>query len=99
MLQGRYHSDTAATWQQNEWLLDSDLDARIEDALATVDQEERFAKYAVLQAELADQAVSLFLYDQLQKHAVADYVDWNPEGMSPVMGYQLFAPFIGVTPP
>ncbi len=99
MLQGRYHSDTAATWQQNEWLLDADLDARIEDALATVDQEERFAKYGVLQAELADQAVSLFLYDQLQKHAVADYVDWNPEGMSPVMGYQLFAPFIGVTPP
>ena len=99
MLQGRYHSDTAATWQQNEWLLDADLDARIEDALATVDQDQRFAKYAVLQAELADQAVSLFLYDQLQKHAVADYVDWKPEGMSPVMGYQLFAAFIGVTPP
>ena len=99
MLQGRYHSDTAATWQQNEWLLDSDLDARIEDALATIDTDERFAKYAVLQAELADQAVSLFLYDQLEKHALADYVDWSPETNSPVMGYQIFAPFIGVTPP
>jgi len=87
----RYHSSTAATWQQNEWLLDADLDARIEDALATVDPDERFAKYAVLQAELADQAVSLFLYDQLQKHA--------PAANSPIQGYQLYAPFIGVTPP
>jgi len=60
---------------------------------------ERFAKYAVLQAELADQAVSLFLYDQLQKHAVADYVDWTPAANSPIQGYQLYAPFIGVTPP
>lgn len=99
MLQQRYHSSTANTWQQNEWLLDPELDAAIEDALATVDQEERFAKYAELQAKIADLAPSLFIYDQLEKHAVVDYVEWTPEANSPVMGYQIFAPFIGVTPP
>jgi peptide/nickel transport system substrate-binding protein len=96
MLQQRYHSSTTGTWQQNEWLLDSELDAAIMDALNTVDEAERFAKYAPLQAQIADLAPSLFLYDQLQKHAVADYVDWTPEANSPVMGYQFYLPLIGV---
>jgi len=99
MLQQRYHSSTANTWQQNEWLLDKELDAAIEDALATVDQQERFAKYRDLQKRIVDLAPSLFLYDQLEKHAVADYVDWKPEANSAVMGYQIYAPWIGVTAP
>ena len=98
MLQQRYHSSTANTWQQNEWLLDEELDAAIEAALNTVDQEERFAQYAELQAQIADLAPSLYLYDQQQKHAVADYVEWNPEANSPVMGYHIYAPFIDVAP-
>ncbi len=98
MLQQRYHSSTANTWQQNEWLLNEEIDAAIEDALATVDPEERFAKYQVLQDQIAELAPSLFLYDQLEKHAVADYVDWKPEENSSVMGYQIYVPRIGVTP-
>ncbi len=96
MLQQRYASPTANTWQQNEWLLDEDLDARIADSLLTMDRDERFAKYADLQREIADQAYSLFLYDQLNKHAFKTFVDWRPEENSPVMGYQVFAPFISV---
>jgi peptide/nickel transport system substrate-binding protein len=99
MIQQRYHSDTAATWQQNEWLLDSDLDAAIEDALSTVDEVERFAKYGDLQAQLAELAPSLYLYDQLEKHAVAEYVEWNPQANSSVMGYQIYVPLIGVNNP
>jgi peptide/nickel transport system substrate-binding protein len=99
MLQDRYHSSTANTWMQNEWLLDEEFDAAVEDALATVDQEERFAKYAELQDYIAELAPSLFLYDQLEKHAVADYVEWTPEANSAVMGYQIYSPWIGVTPP
>lgn len=98
MLKDRYHSSTAPTWQQNEWLLDPELDAAIEDALATVDQEERFAKYRILQARIMELAPSLFLYDQLEQHAVVDYVDWKPEENSAVMGYQFFLPLIGVNP-
>ena len=96
MLQQRYTSPTANTWQQNEWLLDEDLDARIADALLTMDRDERYAKYAALQAEIADQAYSLFLYDQLNKHAYKEFLDWQPEENSRVMGYQIFAPQISV---
>jgi peptide/nickel transport system substrate-binding protein len=99
MIQQRYHSSTANTWQQNEWLLNEEIDKEIEDALATADQDERFAKYASLQEELVDLAPSLFLYDQLEKHAVQDYVDWRPEENSSVMGYQIYVPRIGVTNP
>jgi peptide/nickel transport system substrate-binding protein len=99
MLKDRYHSSTTGTWQQNEWLLDPELDAAIEDALLTVDQEERFAKYAALQAQIAELTPSLFLYDQIELHAVRDYVDWTPAANSAVMGYQMFWAFIGVTPP
>jgi hypothetical protein len=38
------------------------------------------------------------LYDQLEQHAVRNYVDWKPEENSPVMGYQFYVPFIGVNP-
>jgi peptide/nickel transport system substrate-binding protein len=99
MLQQRYTSGTANTWQQNEWLLDPEFDAAVEDALATVDQQERFAKYAKLEAEIVDLAPSLFLYDQVQKHAVQNYVDWKPEEASTIMGYQIFGPQIGVVNP
>ncbi len=99
MLKDRYHSSTTGTWQQNEWLLDPELDAAIEEALATVDPEERFAKYAALQARIAELTPSLFLYDQIQFHGVRDYVDWKPAENSAVMGYQMFFPFIGVTSP
>ena len=73
--------------------------ANIEDALATASQEERFAKYKDLQDQIAELAPSLFLYDQLEKHAVADYVEWAPEANSAVMGHQIYAPRIGVSPP
>ena len=49
MLKQRYHSSSAPTWSQNEWLLDKELDATIDDALATVDEEERFEKYEEIQ--------------------------------------------------
>jgi peptide/nickel transport system substrate-binding protein len=97
MLQQRYHSNTADTWQQNEWLLDTALDAAIEDALTTTDEEERFAKYIELQDQLAELAPSIFIYDQVQKHAYQSYVDWRPAEESAVMGYQIFAAHIGIS--
>jgi hypothetical protein len=42
---------------------------------------------------------SLFLYDQLEQHAVVDYVDWNPDELSGLMGYDFWLPAIGVNPP
>jgi peptide/nickel transport system substrate-binding protein len=102
LLKVRYHSDAAATWSQNEWLLDPDLDARIDDALATVDQEARYAKYRDLQNYIMDLCPSLFLYDQIQKHAYQSaYVDFPAARgeVIPLMGLNMFAPRIGVTGP
>jgi peptide/nickel transport system substrate-binding protein len=96
MLKDRYHSSTAPTWQQNEWLLDPELDTAIDDALATVDQGERFAKYQDLQAKIAELTPSLFLYDQLEQHAVRSNVEWTPEENSAVMGYQFYVPLMGL---
>jgi peptide/nickel transport system substrate-binding protein len=102
LLKVRYHSDAAATWSQNEWLLDEALDQRINDALVTVNQDERYAKYRELQNYIVDLCPSIFLYDQVQKHAYQSaYVDWPAARgeVIPVMGYTMFAPTIGVTGP
>jgi len=73
----------------------------IDDALATVDEDERYAKYRELQDYIVDLCPSIFLYDQVQKHAVQSYVDWPPARgeVIPVMGYTMFAARIGVTGP
>lgn len=101
MLFQRYHSSTANQWLQNEWLLDEEFDKRIEDALATIDQEERYAKYYELQNYIAELAPSIFLYDQVEKHAYQTYVDWPAVRgeTSAVQGYHFFAARIGVNPP
>jgi peptide/nickel transport system substrate-binding protein len=77
------------------------LDGMIDDALVTVDEEERYAKYRDLQDYIVDLCPSLFLYDQVQKHAVQSYVDWPPARgeVIPVMGYTMFAANIGITGP
>ncbi len=98
MLKQRYHSSSAATWSQNEWLESETLDTAIDEALATVDQNERFEKYQAIQAELADQAPSIFVYDQVEKHAYQTYLDWpTARGeVIPVQGYNILAARIGV---
>lgn len=98
MLKQRYHSSTTGTWQQNEWLQDKELDKAIDDALATLDEKARFDKYAKIQEQLAELAPSIFIYDQVEKHAYRDCVDWPAarNETSIVMGYQLFAAQIGV---
>jgi peptide/nickel transport system substrate-binding protein len=98
MLRQRYHSSSADQWLQNEWLLDEEFDAKIDDALATVDQEERFQKYAELQDFLAELAPSIFVYDQIQKQAFQTYVDWPASRgeVTGIIGYELFMPDIAV---
>jgi peptide/nickel transport system substrate-binding protein len=101
MLKQRYHSSTTGTWQQVEWLQDPELDAAIDDALSTLDDQERYAKYYAIQDTLANEAASVWIYDQVEKHAFRDCVDWpaSRNETSLIMGYQLFAAGIGVTCP
>ncbi|MCJ7531923.1 MAG: ABC transporter substrate-binding protein [Anaerolineales bacterium] len=101
MLKQRYHSSTTGTWQQVEWLQDTALDTAIEEALATLDDQERYNKYFAIQDQLANIAASVWIYDQVEKHAYRDCVDWPAarNETSLVMGYQQFAAGIGVDCP
>lgn len=106
MLQSKYHSSSCGTWEQTEWLQDPELDRMIEDAIATVDKEERFAKYRKIQEYIVDLCPSLFLIDQPENYAYQDYyIDWiaaeraeRGEKVNPVMGYNHYMPDIRVYP-
>ena len=100
ILESRYHSGSAATWEQNEWLLDSDLDAKIEEAIKTTDIQERFNQYYDIQEYIVDLCPSLFLFDQMSKHAYQTYVDWPvvKGDVYSVMGYNFDARFIKILP-
>lgn len=106
MLESRYHSKSAGTWEQTEWLKDPEIDRMIEDAISTADQEQRFAKYKEVQKKLYDLCPSLWLFDQAEKHAYWDqYIDWKAADLAkasgkanPVMGYNFYMPDIKVFP-
>jgi peptide/nickel transport system substrate-binding protein len=98
ILETRYHSKSQGTWEQCEWLGSPAIDAAIEEALATVDQTERFAKYAEIQEMLVDLAPTIWLADQAMEFAYQDYVYWPVVervkaglAVSPVMGYSHYA--------
>lgn len=101
MLKQRYHSSTTGTWQQVEWLQDTALDTAIDEALATLDDQERFNKYFAIQDQLANIAASVWIYDQVMKHAFRECVDWPAarNETSLLMGYQLYVAEIGVDCP
>ncbi|MFQ6123733.1 MAG: ABC transporter substrate-binding protein [Candidatus Heimdallarchaeota archaeon] len=94
ILESRYHSKSAATWEQNEWLLNETIDAMIEDALGTVDTQERYKKYQDIQEVIAEMCPSIFLFENVAKSAYQSYyVEWptakGPEYWNAVMGYNM----------
>ena len=101
MLSSRYHSSSAPTWEQNEWLMDSKMDMMIDDAITTIDMDERFEKYVEIQQKIDDLQPSLHLFEQAQKHPFqASYIDWpaTTGDKIPVMGYDFAANLISVHP-
>ncbi|MDH5770302.1 MAG: ABC transporter substrate-binding protein [Candidatus Bathyarchaeota archaeon] len=101
LIESRYHSKSAPTWEQNEWLLNATLDAAIEDALSTIDRTERFSKYAELQRYIINLCPSLFLFDHMIKMAYQTYIDWPAARgeVIPIMGYNIDPRTIQVYPP
>jgi len=101
LLESRYHSRSTGTWEQTEWLQDPEIDRMIEDAIATIDREERMRKYREIQEKILELTPSIFLFDQPEKHAYqAAYIYWPAaEGVViPVMGYNHDVRFIQVFP-
>jgi len=101
LLTSKYSSGATGTVNQNEWLLDPEYDAMLKDALATLDVEERFAKYSKLQHYIVDLCPTIFLVDGPHLHAYqSTYIDWpaaRGEGI-PVLGYALDPRWIKVYP-
>lgn len=100
LLQTRYATPSANTWEQNEWLLDKKYDALLEEALTTMDREARFARYAALQQYIVDLCPTLFMFDQVSRFAYrSDRIVWPAaQGRNvPVQGYEFLGRFIQVT--
>ncbi|GBC70706.1 putative D,D-dipeptide-binding periplasmic protein DdpA [Candidatus Calditenuaceae archaeon HR02] len=77
ILTSRYHSAATGTWEQGEWLMNPEIDKMIEDALATVDFNQRMQKYYEIQKKLDELAPSVFVYEHVVLRAYqADYIDY-----------------------
>jgi len=99
-LQSKYHSNTVGTWMQPEWVQEPLIDFLIEDAVGTIDKDERFEKYGLLQELVVNLAYSIFLVDPVLQYAYqAAYVNW-PQQANPlfVMGFNHDCRFIEVLP-
>lgn len=78
-LESRYHSKTMGTWEQGEWLGNAEVDKMIEDSLATVDQTERFQKYAEIQNYIVDELCpTAYLCDRTERVIYqSSYLTWD----------------------
>jgi peptide/nickel transport system substrate-binding protein len=98
LLHSRYHSSSTGTWEQAEWLKNPEIDQAIEDAIATIDTNERFAKYQAIQETIVDLCPTLWVFDQAEKRAFRkDYIYWPGneltkagKGVNAVMGYNFY---------
>ena len=99
MLETRYSTKTSGTIENGEWLLDKELDLRIEDAILTLDEESRFEKYAELQHMIVeDMCPTAWLADILSRVAYqSEYMYWpvaeaSKEGnyISNLYGYHFY---------
>lgn len=106
-LEAGFHSKTAGTYENCSWYLNDELDAEIEDALATSDEEQRFEKYAKLQHKIVDEICpSAWIADLTERVAYqATYIEWPAAEASKtgklvayLMGYPYFFPNMRVLP-
>lgn len=104
-LESQFHSKTAGTYENVSWIANPELDARIEDAMSTIDRDERFQKYAELQHYITDELCpTAWLADLVERVAYqTSYIDFpaaeasrNGEVVGYLMGYPFFMPDISI---
>jgi len=101
MLVKRYHSSAHGKYQQNEWLFIPELDRMLEDAVATLDQRERFSKYCEIQHFIFNLYATLYVYEYVDLRAYqAHYVDFPAARgeAAPLLGYHMECRKIQVFP-
>ncbi len=79
------------TWESVSWVNNKEIDAMIDDAIATIDEKERIEKYERIQKKLADIVPYIPVTEYDGQHAYqASYIEWDgtdPELAVPLMGY------------
>lgn len=101
ILESRYTSKSAGTWEQNEWLLNSTIDSMVENALGIVDKNQRYQEYYKIERIIAEMYPSLFLFDQVTLRVYQSaYVDFPAAkgNVIPILGYELDFRWIQVYP-
>ena len=100
VLESKYHSSSAGTWEQTEWVMNPLVDQLIEDALVTIDRKERFEKYGLIQEIAVAGAFSIFVCEALDMHGYQSaYLNWpQVDNQNPVSGYEFDCRFIEVFP-
>ncbi|MGB4139581.1 MAG: ABC transporter substrate-binding protein [Saccharofermentanales bacterium] len=101
-LESQFHTKTAGSYENSSWSGSPELDARIADAMATLDKEERFKKYEVLQHYVTDEICpTAWLADLTERVAYQEYIKFpvaeaTKEGKvtAYLMGYPFFMPDI-----
>lgn len=99
MLETRYHSKSAGTWEQAEWVQNGELDDMIEKALATIDKNDRFEQYNLIQEMVVDEICpTVWLVELYDRSAYqSDYVYWpaaelekKGQVLNTLMGYHFY---------
>lgn len=103
-LESQFHSKTAGSYENSSWIISDELDAKIEDCMSTLDEKERFEKYAELQHYVTDELCpTAWLADLTERVAYqANYVSipaaesTGDEVKAYLMGYPFFMPDISI---
>lgn len=86
------------TWESLDWYSNPEFDALVNDAISTLDFDQRMEKYKKAQEMMVNDYVTVPVFEIAEKHAYqSGYLDWNTadlaktgEQVNPVMGYVYF---------
>ena len=76
VFRSRYHSASTGSWEQMEWLLDSELDRMIDNSLTILDDAERAAAYEEIEAYIFDLAPTIWIARADARYVMQPFVKW-----------------------
>ena len=91
-----YLTKEVGSWESMDWYSNEKADALINDAISTIDREERLKKYEEAQKIIMEDYATVPLFELVETHAYqSSYLYWEAaerakkgESVVPVMGYQ-----------
>lgn len=105
-LEASYKTKEVGSWETMVWYQDPSIDERINDAMSTIDAQERYKKYEEMQNYIMESVPEIPLVEVPEQHAYqSTYLEWEAaeaaklnQPIIPVMGYYLYMKDIKVYP-